>query len=132
WVEQRVENHAIEIYDTTTGPLPPPFHLRDVNRDGLPDIVSEAYVTFPSGVAAAAEAVLINRGVTADRTGCDDGGPPPPAGTLLFAPPLYRGSTSGGTINFKHPPSIADIDGDGFYDVVDYYPSTDIPETGTT
>jgi RHS repeat-associated protein len=124
WVPQRVSPHASALFSAAEAQGYSPFQLRDINRDGLPDIVSELYAVSPSGSISTAEYVLINQGPSQDRTNCDDDGAP--AGSICFAPPVSEGSTSGDTplLTLQHPPQFGDIDGDGFYDVVLYYPSS--------
>ena len=102
-----IPNH--QIYTTTNAPGKA-FVLQDINRDGLPDLVSSSYAAAADGAAFAVQAVMINTSAT--------------GGALTFGPPSSHGfdgtaSFTVGTLNT--PAQFGDIDGDGFYDLVAYY-----------
>jgi RHS repeat-associated protein len=75
------------------------FQLRDVNRDGLPDLFNIGY--SPQGPPT----VLIN------TSGSTVSFAPPASAPQLLPESAFR------------PPSYADVDGDGFYDLVAFYSS---------
>src|SRR6185437_15793085 len=93
----------------------PPYQVEDINRDGLADLVHVDYASI-NGVAGSAETILVNTGPNANGTGI---------GFSLQT----RGNISGGTpIDVtQKPPRFADLDGDGFYDFVDYGARTSSP-----
>ena len=86
----------------------PIFEVRDINRDGLTDLVRDDYFGYPDGTIASSENVLMNKGVAANKV------------TFAQIPPTVI--PGGGTeIDVtQRPPHFADIDGDAFYDLVDY------------
>jgi RHS repeat-associated protein len=90
------------------------YHVEDVDRDGLPDLVSRDYFSYPDGHVEASEAVVSNQGIggTAD------------APTLTLTIANSRSATPGGTeTSLTQLPSFADIDGDGYYDAMLFYRS---------
>src|SRR5205085_5890062 len=93
-----------------------PFAVEDVNRDGLPDLVHQDFTSLPDGSAGSSETVLLNTG-------------PIFGGTAVAFSLVTRANPSGGSpIDVTQtPPRFADIDGDGFYDLVDYQPTTSSP-----
>jgi len=88
------------------------FQLRDVNRDGLPDLDDANYWALPDGSAYSQEAVAINQGG---------------AFSVTFTQSIAHPSPTGGTEigGLGVPPQFGDIDGDGFYDLFAYYSSFD-------
>jgi RHS repeat-associated protein len=93
----------------------PPFQVQDVNRDGLADLVHEDFFSLPDGSATSSETVLLNTGESS-------------SGGINFSL-LTQGNSGGGSaIDLtQKPPRFADIDGDGFYDLVDYEATTSSP-----
>jgi len=86
------------------------FVFSDINRDGLPDVVSQDYYAAASQVISA-QSVLINRGL--DSTGA-----------ISFANAVTRGSGAGLVpATLGHPIQAGDLDGDGFYDFAVFYPT---------
>jgi RHS repeat-associated protein len=85
------------------------YHVEDVNRDGLPDLVSATYHTYDDGTVQADQSIFINKGVT--------------AGAISFqtvtrtAPPGWTNTYTA----LPHAPAFGDLDGDGFYDAVSYF-----------
>jgi RHS repeat-associated protein len=100
---------SIVLSDLPLLTISPLFTLQDVNRDGLADLVHDEFFKYPDGSAASAETVLVNQGPGFD-------------GEVIFAAAISRTPPDGGTpIDVKsRPPHFGDIDGDGFYDLVDY------------
>jgi RHS repeat-associated protein len=115
WVPQTMTLTTLppfgSIFTTT-----PQFQIQDVNRDGLSDIVHDDYSSYPDGSIASSETVLINQGVDA-------------ANNVRFALQAPRTAPTGGSpIDVtQRPPHFADIDGDGFYDLVEYASSNSAP-----
>jgi RHS repeat-associated protein len=95
---------------------PAHFVLSDVNRDGLPDVVSQEYYILPNSggngtesFITTAQTVLLNRG-------------PDSTGAISFGPPVTRGSGAGlSPVTVAQTIASGDIDGDGFYDLATYY-----------
>jgi hypothetical protein len=85
------------------------FQLQDINRDGLPDLVAASYSASTDGVAFGNESVIINQ----------TGSP----GTVAFGKmTAHNSGTAAVAIGTPDsPPQLADVDGDGFYDLVVYY-----------
>jgi len=93
------------------GPSP---QLQDVNRDGLPDFVTDTFYTQPDGTLSAIETTAINQGLD------------PTSNTPIFAPPTTHGFPPTPTpTDLLRVPQHADIDGDGLFDTVDYYHKPD-------
>ncbi len=89
------------------GPSP---QLRDVNRDGLPDLVTDQYYTLSNGTLSAIETTSINEGFD------------PISSTATFGPPTTHGFPSAPSPTaVLRGPQYGDIDGDGLFDTVDYY-----------
>ena len=91
----------------------PPFQIKDVNRDGLADLVHQDFFKLSDGSATSTETVLLNAGPNSTAAG---------SGSRLSRREaqwriIYR--FDAGDLR-----SFADIDGDGFYDLVDYQPTT--------
>ena len=83
--------------------------LTDLNRDGFPDLISEAY-SGPSGISNVNN-VAVNQYIALNQS--DSMGVP------QFAPTLTRSaSMNTGSIPLPFGPQIADVDGDGLYDEV--------------
>jgi RHS repeat-associated protein len=95
------------------------FHLEDVDRDGLPDLVARQYFSYSGGHLEASESVMSNQGLG----GTSD------APVLLIPAGDSRTATAGGTLVSGDsspalpPPSVGDIDGDGYYDATVFYRS---------
>src|SRR6185312_8603091 len=96
--------------------VPGNLQLQDVNRDGLPDLVYVTYWARPDGTAYAKQCVAINR-TTADLVA------PVVYGRLSPVPSATDGVQIG---SLSRPASFADLDGDGFYDLVAYYNAHDL------
>ncbi len=113
--------HAVswvsQVYDVFTGfGAGTHFQLRDVNRDGLPDLDIAAYWAF-DGVISSQESVAINLG---NNSGMVVNDVHPGVG-IAFGPTSTSPSPMLGTpLSFDFPPQFADIDGDGFYDLFTY------------
>jgi RHS repeat-associated protein len=85
------------------------YGFQDINRDGFPDLVARAYVGT-EGAIDSAESVFVNLGMN-------------DAGTaLLLDTERYHVPEVGTLISAGHHPVFGDIDGDGFYDAMIYYP----------
>jgi hypothetical protein len=115
WVAHSVSRPDLPYFSLSD----PGIRARDVNRDGLADLVHEDFYYYPSGSAAAvasSETVLINQGVST-------------MDSLSWAAPFTRNAPSGGTKleTPTKPPREADLDGDGFFDLVDYVSLTSSP-----
>ncbi len=94
----------------------PPFQIKDVNRDGLADLVHQDFFKLSDGSATSTETVLLNTGPNSSSSG------------IGFSVVTKGSSNGGSSIDLtQEPPRFADIDGDGFYDLVDYQPTTSSP-----
>jgi RHS repeat-associated protein len=112
WSTQTFSSTAIGFFSPSQQPA---FHVQDVNRDGLTDLVHDDLVSLSDGSAASSETVLLNTGPNSGGTGIS-------FSVSTANPP------SGSPIDVTQtPPRFADIDGDGFYDLVDYQPTTGSP-----
>jgi RHS repeat-associated protein len=96
---------------TNPGGLDPVYQMRDVNRDGLPDLVQDDFVQYADGSVQANEVVLPNQGLHTSN-----------GSQVIFGPPITRSAPSGGTHldPTTLPQRFADLNGDGFYDLVAY------------
>jgi RHS repeat-associated protein len=106
WVPTPLPGHV--VYPTSHAGAS--FQLQDINRDGLPDLVSASYSANSDGSAFATQDVLINQ-TTASGPVTFGGEIPINMGT---------GAVTVGA-NLNAPAQFGDIDGDGFYDLVAYY-----------
>ncbi|MEP6652282.1 MAG: RHS repeat-associated core domain-containing protein [Myxococcales bacterium] len=89
----------------------PPMLAQDVNRDGLADLVNETYFSYPDGSIQSTEWVFINNGSQAAVGSL-------PAGinfTVLKPTPAPSG---GAPFSLASSHAFADLDGNGFYDLV--------------
>lgn len=104
WVQHQQSLH-VQNFGT-------PFDIQDFNRDGLTDIAHNGYFSYSGGTIASTNFVVMVQGVDANNQ-------------LILAPPIDNPAPSGGTpVSVTTPPRFADIDGDGFYDLVDFFYSS--------
>jgi RHS repeat-associated protein len=90
------------------------WRVQDVNRDGLPDLVDQDFFNYDGGRVEVSETVVINRGGSA-------------TGGLRFYPGVTHLATPGGTeLTLQWRPQFGDLDGDGFYDAVSFFPMSGI------
>jgi RHS repeat-associated protein len=82
--------------------------MKDVNRDGLADIVRQTFYAF-GGRLQATEMVFLNQGRSDSGFTFNGVYRPAPDGGL----PLTTATSA---------PSLGDLDGDGYYDAVSYFP----------
>ena len=83
-----------------------------MNRDGLPDLCFNEFFTYPNGTVESSSWTFIN------MTG------PATSGFVTFAqtPLVTTANPTGATmVGLQRPAHFADVDGDGFYDLVSYY-----------
>src|SRR6185437_13941745 len=98
----------------------PVTQLRDVNRDGLPDLVSDQYYALSDNTLSAIETTSIN------------GGLDPASNTPSFGPATTHGfPSSPSSIPPLLGPQYGDIDGDGLFDIVNYSHSPDPADRDT-
>jgi RHS repeat-associated protein len=98
-----------------------PFHLQDVNRDGLPDVVRQSLYVYPDRRLRSTDQVAINRGPVTSGS----------VTTIAFNSVTGTTAPAGGTdvastdddVAPKRRPRIGDLDGDGLYDALMYYPT---------
>ena len=93
-----------------------PWTLKDVNRDGLPDLVHDEFLSYPNGSVASTETVAINQGPDAAANN-----------ELRFSNPVIHNAPSGGAALNVTDVRLADVDGDGFHDAVVYESNTGQP-----
>ena len=121
WVSQLHDYFNLGFFEANTRPGADngPFEMRDVNRDGLPDLVHDDFFRYPDGSVAANEIVLMNQGADATNN----------TSFRFDSVAKVHSAPPGGTqITLDHSrPSLGDIDGDGFYDAVDYESETSQP-----
>jgi RHS repeat-associated protein len=92
------------------------WHLEDVNRDGLPDLVVRTPYVFDDGTVQTYEASSINLGPTFDGSGNVTG--------VSFDGVTATAAVLGGTIlPATQQLAYGDVDGDGFYDGILFYPT---------
>ena len=113
WIRQAVSLPASRLFSATD----PPFKVADVNRDGLSDLTHEDFYYYADKTTASAETVLLNQG------------PTQPQGDTVGWTQFARSAPSNGSSvdTATRPPRLADLDGDGFYDLVDYVSITNAP-----
>jgi RHS repeat-associated protein len=91
------------------------FEVRDVNRDGLPDLDVTAYGVV-AGVVSSQETVAINQGNSGAVVNLAH-----PGIGVTFGPAITTPSSLPGFApTYPVRPQLADIDGDGFYDLFTY------------
>jgi RHS repeat-associated protein len=103
-----------------------PFRLQDVNRDGLPDVIRQVFYVYPDRRLRSTDLVAINKGLLTSGA----------TTTLAFGNVTGTTAPSGGTDVAtrddedapRRRPRVGDLDGDGFYDAVVYYPTGEVGE----
>jgi RHS repeat-associated protein len=116
WTQQQKVYQNIQSLEAHgLGQNPTPFQLADVNRDGLVDLIHDDFFRYSDQSVQSTEVVLINQGPDANDNH-----------NFRFGSPIPHTAPGGGSlIDIKQfPPHLADVDGDGFHDVVAYAGTT--------
>ena len=105
------QSHNINVW--FPDPLESPWTLKDVNRDGLPDLVKDRFFSYSTVSVAATETVMINQGPDAAASN-----------EFRFSDPVVHPAPSGGSGLDLSDVRLADVDSDGFHDAVVYESNT--------
>ena len=115
WTKQTAGFGNLPQFSTPSGQ--PPLVAMDVNRDGLADLVNETYSSYtnPPQSIQSTETILINQGLL-NVVG-------QPVELSFTALPAINAASGGSGLSLQTS-AFADIDGDGFYDLVDFSSSS--------
>src|SRR5262252_8097435 len=87
------------------------FRLQDVNRDGLPDVISQEFFVYGDSSLQTSELLFLNKGPELDSN--------QQITNFLFSAGIEHDAATGGTpVTPGRQAAIGDLDGDGIYDAV--------------